>query len=699
MMGDVPTALASLEEVLASPGLPGMDVVCIALLKSEILYLDDREHDALQVFREHIDARLEHLPPDHALILSDNRHMLSTFLERTSGRDFYFTVDARRIANVDLWDASTLLEATEAADEDKHFQALPLVWGEYLRAYRTGSWRSLLVTGRHLAQEFLRLHALDEAALQAAIARDDKLAKKIGDELVSSLDRELIQKTIEKLLRFTNLSKHARGTAEILKCIADVLPNGQVNSIFEWLLTRAGTLPDDWATSNSLKAIWEALRAVAFRLNAEQAERLVRAAVSHRLWRERQSIHREIMLESLHRVVDKLDSDTLRFLAAAVIPVVTEFRDDRDYIEAINLACAVAEHLSLGDRAPLAQALYPAGAELNLVLMQIADIFGHNLQAPVLASFARESAEKIRRQVERLPANEQAKSIPGMMGYVTAPQGDTKVVVHQGGGLIYGAVRHLRHSFTSESLEEIAEAMVRMIEERENLLHNKRALIDCLGDLADCLSADTRSRVVKTIEPLASGSKIVEPTIVRTSAVVNHPLNPFRVHTGSPGELRRSALEALAKIESIDPGSSSIFGDAIEAALIADDVETRRAGFAAAQEVAVASRALLTALLMGTRDSDGEVRVRAIDALAAQKDLALSEIEWQLLLHSLRLAVQSKERRVRRAVAESLADLQAKAPTGSTPSFETMIDTLRSDTCFSVRRVFEPAPTQASRAA
>ena len=390
-----------------------------------------------------------------------------------------------------------------------------------------------------------------------------------------------------------------------------------------------------------------------------------------------------------------VDPSMLRQLAANIIAIVTELRDDIDYIPAINLAYRVAEHLSFDERSPLKNALYPAGGgSLNLVLIQVAELFGHTLDAPVFAAFASESVQKIRRQVERLPSSEQPTAIPGMIGYLTVPQGNVQIVVHEGAGLIYGAIHRLRHSFTPGSLQEMVEAMLAMIEEPENFLHNKEAIVGCLGDLADCLSPEARAQVIDTIAPLATGSPIPEPTIVQTSAVVNHPLNPFRYHRGSPGELRRSALEAMAKIESVNAGTFTGFRDAIEAALVAEDVETRRAGFAAAQELSNVGRSLLTGLLMGTRDYDREICASAIDALASKQDLALSENEWQLLLHSLRLAIQSKERVVRRAVAQSLTNFEAKAPAGLASDFQSMAETLRSDICYSVRQVFERPPHQ-----
>ena len=126
------------------------------------------------------------------------------------------------------------------------------------------------------------------------------------------------------------------------------------------------------------------------------------------------------------------------------------------------------------------------------------------------------------------------------------------------------------------------------------------------------------------------------------------PHSSFQTDGANPGPRTVSLdLPGLFK-HPLNAGTFTSFRDAIEAALIAEDVETRRAGYAAAQELSSVSRSLLTGLLMGTRDSDREVCASAIDALASKQDLALSENEWQLLLHSLRLAIQSKERLVRR---------------------------------------------------
>ena len=306
MMGSAQAALTALDEMLAIINLPEFDHVYIALLKAEILATEDHEDQALEVFREHIDPKVDQLSPEHALILEDNRNTISTFLERASGRDFYLAVDARRIAKVELWESSPLLDAAEAAAEGDHHEALPLIWAECLRAYRTGSWRSQIVNTRHLARECLLLGAVDEAALQAIIGEDEKLGKKIANDLLSRGNWELIEKTVAKLVRFGNLSKHARVASQIFALMVDVIPDSQVNTVFQWLLLRAGIPPDDWRKSSSLKATWDALRALAPRLESVQAERLVNAAISHKVWRQLKSTHRGILVESLLQVVHKL---------------------------------------------------------------------------------------------------------------------------------------------------------------------------------------------------------------------------------------------------------------------------------------------------------------------------------------------------------------------------------------------------------
>ena len=692
MMGNVEQSLADLDHALTSTGLRGLDRLYVALCKAELLATDDREAQALEVFRAEIDFALGGVAPAYALVIADNRHNVSTFLENTSSRDFYLTVDARRVAGVDLWDSAALLEASDAAVEEKHFDALPLIWGECLRAYRTGSWRAQVVTARHMARECLRIGALDEAAFQAALGEEGKIAESIGDELFKRREIEMVEKTVTKLLDSANLAKHALVASKLFARIADLIPEARVETVFSWLLARSVTSPDDWPKSNSLKAAWEALHALAPRLDAAQSARLMDAAVSHQVWRTPQSVQREIMIESVRRVVPRLDADTLRRLATAVVPVVTDLRHDRDYVEAINLICRMVDFVSGEERAALARALYPDdGKRPNVVLLQVAEHLGYAPNGAMLASFIEEWTAYIRRQVERIPLDTEPVAIPGMFGHVVVPRGDHKIVVHELAGLAFGAIVRLRHAFAAPALESWVDALLAMIEEPENFLRNKTLLVDCLGDLADCLSATARARVEEVIAPLATAAPIQEPTVVQTAADVNHPLNRFRHQRGKPGELRRAALAALAKIESAHAGAVGRFHETIAEALVAGDVETRRAGFAAAQELPTVSRPLLTALLMGTRDGDREICVRAIHALASARDLELSESEWQLLFHSLRLAALSTERAVRQAVARSLIKLEISLPDSLQSDLRSFKEALRVDISYSVRRAFDDA--------
>jgi hypothetical protein len=280
---------------------------------------------------------------------------------------------------------------------------------------------------------------------------------------------------------------------------------------------------------------------------------------------------------------------------------------------------------------------------------------------------------------------------------MTANVGAEKLRIHVASNVEIAAVLRHRRRVPEHALCDLISAILEMIVEKENLLTNEASLANMLRDVGDSCGKDTALRIRDVLLPIAAGN-VTEPSHGMSAAEADNPLNPFKMHSGRPSEVRGAALYTLACIERDQPG---VFGQALdevlELALTDRDPEVRKYAFAAAREKPSLSDGAFMALLLGTRDSDTKAAETAFRAIANKKDLALPEPMSLLLVHSLRVASQSRSHVLRRAAAYA----SRKSPdTSSRGRVEQELRELREvfarDTCCSVRKAAEQMESEES---
>ena len=79
MQGGVESAVEQLAKKASdtTSRLPLIDQVALLTLKAEILFLDSKEQDSLEVFKKEIEGKLDQLASEVALIVSYNRNFVT----------------------------------------------------------------------------------------------------------------------------------------------------------------------------------------------------------------------------------------------------------------------------------------------------------------------------------------------------------------------------------------------------------------------------------------------------------------------------------------------------------------------------------------------------------------------------------------------------------------------------------------------
>jgi hypothetical protein len=689
MRGDLAQAIRLLDQALSSSisSARPTDRIAMALLKAELLHLDCRDEDALSAFGHISEADIQAAPADAALAIGFNRaDILLALYDPQSAREFYRLVDQQRIANFRPWDAESILGAEDAAAAEKHFEALPKLWHEFVRTYKQAHWRAQIWTARRIAHEYVRIGAPHEAVYFSMVGQDDQLGRDIGESLLLFRNVDMIRHSLTSLILNGNLQRHFLVASNTISQVMDAVPEDMFSPIFDWILQRCmlnARNPQEFAT---LKAAWKAMESALGRLESTQAQSLVRVAVGHPIWNA-SSFEREQMIKVVNGCVRLLSSAALSALAHHAIPLATDLKGDIDYNDAVNLLCHIASRAEASVRQMMSSVLYPEGCMSNEILAQVAPQFGDvTVSTTEIIQVVDRVAQQVRLQVQRLSVDEEPSTAPDSFGSLVATAPDHKIVVQMASGHQVETIAVYRKSLPTESIQLLINAMLDMIVERENFLTNRCILMTALYKFGDVIDDVTVQRILDVLVPIARGN-IEEPTIVMTAAQARNPLNSFRLNAGTPQDLRGLAIYALARLERDKPGSSQgQLDNILEDALIDADPEVRIGGLTAARVLPALSSTALTAVLLETRDSDPKVAEMAYAVLATVETLSVGEGEWRLLLHTLGRARHVIQPRVRRAAAHAVANLVRLVGDATTRArLHEIRETFRADICHSVR--------------
>lgn len=683
-------ALRMLAESRTSATAP-LDRVALGLLESEVYELDLRPAEARTAFENYVDPHLSELDRGIAAVVADNKALiLMGIFDRSAGDEFYHLVDARRILGIELRDHSAILQAIHAAAEGKHYEALPLYWQQLRAAYDLQNWRAGQFAARDFAQECARLGWLDEASYHAMVARSNDAVDEVAQKLLTARSVAQITKGLDKILRASHLKGHAVFVARMLGTIADAVPDHYLTAVTTFLMRHLNYIPTGWHDVQLLEQAWNAVRSLSRRFDRTTARSLITEGLNHPGLRKPATFRRHI-IEALNALVAVVPSETLRVMADSGLMLIKDWRSDMDYRESLDFLCHVAHCANDDEKTFIRNAVFPPGAQVSdALLMQAGPHLGWEPQNPGgFAIGARETAKAILKQVQRLGPGEEPAKI-GAYGTFASTSPEGKLVIHVQGAMHWVVpLAQYRALIDIPSLEELIEAMLSMIGERENLISNRASLAMFLGEFADRIPPAFDHRIEEVLSPLAKGD-IAEPTFGQTHAHAVNPLNPIKIGGGDPTDLRGAALMCLAELDDARPNiQSSLHNGILLSAITSTDSEVRRYGLAAARACGNLTSMEARAVALGGLDSDPGVARFALRAISKlQSQIPLEPMTWQIVMRSVEVAVMSTDVGYRCEAADFLG--RAKDFPGELqPRIDAARFALQQDICHSVRELLK----------
>lgn len=687
MQSGCDAALSSLEKAVPVQPKDAASKVAIDLLRSELLYLDDRLKLAGSEFDDMVAPSLESIEPEIAVRVMDNRTVvgMAAFDPAAGGSRFYHEVDMRRVLGVELRDSDNALGAAHHASVGEHHKALSILRSQLLRAYRSQSWRARAWAHADLCREFLALGWYDDAAWHAVQSLEAPLVKAAAKSLIDLRDARRTEHGVLRLLAYSKLARHADLTAQFFAEVADYIPDDLVRPATEWV----GPMLAQPSGYRAFKSAWTLAGRLAERLDPTTALGFIEVAVAHPTWKDNRGHKRAHLIDACHRLIPRVGAGELKPIVQPAIDLVTAARSDVDYVAAVNLICQIVERGS-GYRDPIREAIMPSGVEIrNAILLQAAPALGWIAKHPEgLDANVEGVALALRGQVQVIADGEALPAARGMM-QVTQQLAGQKVIVDAGAGEdhLRALITH-RALLSPQSVGLLVQAILDVFLDDRNLIMSRVSLAVALGDLASVVVGEQANAVLSALARVARG-EFRESPLVPSYADATNPLSTMKINTGDPRELRRAALLAMAEgSASHTTWARALHGGLFQMYMEAPDQHLRCTAIEAALIRDDLSDAEVWALTLASLDPEPKVRAGAIRVIAKLPSRSMDERTLSVLLMSLKNGARSPDRTERFWAAKAARSVFAclAVEDRRRGDLNGILGALRGDASFHVRR-------------
>jgi hypothetical protein len=420
----------------------------------------------------------------------------------------------------------------------------------------------------------------------------------------------------------------------------------------------------------------------------------MQAALNHPAWSEPTldpncvSLEREVLVQTVNRLVPVLPENDLSILAQLTLPLAMDHKQINNYHYVINILCHIASCSRDPLRGSIDDALFSPGRPIDYMLGQVAPLFGKTFLPPDrLEKLPEQLAVNVRLQVQRPPMGEEPKPVPDSIFTINSRVGDLQIVTSLTGTVALQTLARHRAQVPRENFGILVDAILKMLRDRENPLANRSSLLHGLLEIADRITDESADDAVETIEPIAQG-EFEEPSSFATAAENANPLESIKFNLGTPADLRGAALLTLAEFERTRPGRyQSRLESLLDHSLCDPHPEVRRSSFASARRLPRLSEAATFAVIMGTQDQDPSAAAAAFFALANKSEMELGSNEWHALIYSARMAYRSPVQKLRRNAAYALTRLSKNAKDGPIKArVSRILEDFGNDICYSIRQ-------------
>ena len=434
--------------------------------------------------------------------------------------------------------------------------------------------------------------------------------------------------------------------------------------------------------------VWELLAKLAPRLNPHDSKELVALAASHPWWSRFTTEHRTLYEVAAECIVALPASARKRL----VVRILHNLRQDTKQLDddyAVRLAAYLASNLNEGFARLMGDRLYRKGETISAALIQTAESFGMKVaMTPTVQNWLPRVIEGIQQQVQWIDSSGEPNPVPEtVMTYTKSFPNGRKLIVSCVGTISLHAVVGFCGELERSSVEAFADAVLVAVEQPDNIIANRCALVDVIRDAPDIFINFRARQAFNVLVRLALG-EFQEPEHIMSSAEANNPLNPYKMRSGDPSLLRAKALQTLGRFESMRPdGFGRSLRDTLWQGLNSSDKKVQLSACDAWSGITKVPRAVQLHLLLATRGAVPDITATAFGVIGSNSAIQPRGAEWNILIGSLEAATCSEHNQIRRNAAAAAYRLLDRFPPATVQTqLEQLQSSYQKDICWSVRQ-------------
>jgi hypothetical protein len=452
---------------------------------------------------------------------------------------------------------------------------------------------------------------------------------------------------VDYLLVTCQLAHHLQTARPLVCSIKDILPEEKLPELVAWLLRTANQVIVDHDAEQCAIAAWKVLTEIAYRIPFLTAVGVLQAARSHHFFLHQHRFGRAAILRAIDALVGLGTASDLRELAQELLPAATTNKWDYDYAEALHVLATIVRRSPETKESIHAALFNQKTASTDVKLASYAEVFGHQIKPETLKVSVSKIAEHLARQVQIAPP-EPSTFLLHSFGTrdITATTGSIRIAM-RGGAAELDYVVSNKSLVPTQSLEELVNTVIDLIQNRFNDRANRTMLMEFLVRVRDRLSSEQCARASACLAKFA----VDEDKEAVSDLPVPSTTDRMKWHGTSPAEQRATALRAMALLTQDHPEcfNSEMYALLLDGVLHQESL-IRRVACASIGDLAAPPSTLLIPLLLASLDCDFEVAGTALHAATR----VLHSVDVQANA-SLLIAIASKTSTAPKALVRGLS--------------------------------------------
>jgi hypothetical protein len=617
----------------------------VRVKRAELFFLDCHHEDAWNELDEQVQPLKSCFSVAERTTFERNQSFVGLLLGRTgTHRRFYVAVDQESTTKQDTAHLHHLLGAEQASREQKHYESLPPLWRELLRAYREGDWNGRKRAHQRLAWETLAAGWIREATHHTILGGNSSCGQQLVEGLIQWQKPELTEVVLTYVLKHCFLTSHIEPAADIITLMADIIADHHLPAVIDWILRAISQPVTNREAERCAIGVWKLAERLTFRWSQEQALKVLHAARSHPFLREH-GWGRRAVLKTMRACLNRITDYDWSDFAGTVLPLATTERWDADYENVLTVLREIARRNS-NARDLIAATLWPTGtASRDVQLALLAPELGRTIAPESLKQILATITQRLPLQVWSGTGDPPPFELGLLMTQESEHEGEKIRIVVLGGNDHLDFVTAHKESLPQTELAALFDVVCELIVNPLNIRANRIMLINFITEMRQRLTPEQAEAALVCLWEFANGTAPASPVDLPKPSTTDRA----KWEMPTPEQQQTIAIRAIINISVHFPQHHrSEYSDLLKDAFLHQSPLLRQVASAGIMEVPQRTPEMEFLLVTAIQDHEVDVSATALHAATFLCGNGALEAHTQLLIVVAERSFRSPHPQIRR---------------------------------------------------